>query len=191
MSKLFTFFLLIFNLNLIAQPVTNLDKINNLLHSVCKDVSSVTPSKLYLNFNAPGSLYFLKNRTELFFTENEKELTESSLDTLNFNIEDANIVYSEMFKDGFFGDYFIVRVANLKGTYVLKEKNNVKIAKEFIVTSKDTINYDDINKVENLSLPFTRSKLPTGPVLPTIIEALIAIASSVVTVLLFFTVRSR
>lgn len=191
MSKLFTFFLFLFNLNLIAQPVNNLDKINYLLQGVCKDVSFVTPSKFYLNFNAPGSFYYLKNRTELFFTENGKELIENTFDTLNFNIEDASITYGEMFKDGFFGDYFLERTANLKGTYVLKEKNNVKIAKEFFATSKDTINYDDISNLENLSLPFSHSKLPKEPFTPTIIEPIIALSSAIVTIILFFTVRSK
>ena len=75
--------------------------------------------------------------------------------------------------------------------YLAKDEEKTILTGEFNISKIDSINYDDISKLENFSLPFTRGDLPPEPIAPSIIEPLIAISSAVLTVVLFFTVRSK
>ena len=191
MKKLTIYIFIIFNYTLIAQTDSNLDRINLLLQEVCKKINTELANPIVLNFQSPANLSFLKNRTEVYFTELGKISTKSIKDTLNFNIEEAGIVYSKIIKSGFFGDYFVERSAYVKGTYLAKNEGKAAFADEFKISNIDSVNYDDISKLENFSLPFTRGTLPPEPIAPSIIEPLIAISSAVLTVVLFFTVRSK
>ena len=55
----------------------------------------------------------------------------------------------------------------------------------------DTISYDNFAFIENNSLPFTNANVPSEPFLPSIIEPVIAITAIAVTIILFFTVRTK
>lgn len=191
MKKQIIYLFIFFNYALIAQTNSNLDRINLLLQDVCKKVSSKLDNPIVLNFQSPANLSFLKNRTEVYFTELDKISSKSIKDTLSFNVEEAGISYSKIIKSGFFGDYYVERSAYIKGTYLAKVEKRTAFAEEFTLSIIDSVNYDDISKLENFSLPFTRGTLPPEPIAPSIIEPLIAISSAVLTVVLFFTVRSK
>jgi hypothetical protein len=77
--------------------------------------------------------------------------------------------------------------ANLqKSLESLKEKD-LKISRlQDALTKKDSVNYDNINKIENYSLPFTRGTLPSEPLTPSLLEPIIAVSSAVLTIILFF-----
>jgi len=190
LKKQLIYIILLTNSLLFAQSESNLEKINTLLNETCKEIKSNLISPFTINFQAPGNLYFLKNRTEINFIELEKD-NNTAKDTLSFTIEEAGITYKNIIKDGFFGNYLVERTAYMKGTYLLKQNGKIITANQFNKTITDSINYEDINKLENISLPFTRGTLPSEPIAPTIIEPLIAISSAVLTVVLFFTVRSK
>lgn len=191
MKKLIIYIFIFFNYTLIAQTDSNLDRINLLLKDVCTKISAKLTNPIVLNFYSPANLFFLKNRTEVYFTELGKISTKNINDTLNFNLEEVGIIYSKIIKSGFFGDYFVERCAYIKGTYLAKDEEKTVLTGEFNISKIDSINYDDISKLENFSLPFTRGDLPPEPIAPSIIEPLIAISSAVLTVVLFFTVRSK
>ncbi len=191
MKKLLLYTTLFLNSLLFAQTKSNLEKINLLLNEVCGDIKANITDTVKLNFQAPANLYFLKNRTEIYLLESDIFLNDNSFDTLTFVIEEAGISYENITKTGFFGDYIVERYANIKGTYSLKKQGNIILAKDFNLTNKDSVDYEDINKLENYSLPFTRGNSPPEPITPSIIEPLIAISGAVLTVVLFFTVRSK
>jgi len=180
----------LFNHLLFAQVESNLDRINLLINKTCNEINDTIKHSAIINFQAPSNLYFLKNRAEVNFNQfyNKNNLLP---DTLNFTLEAAGINYNKIIKNGFFGDYLVERTAFIKGTYLLKQNDKILIAKEFNKSVTDSVNYEDINKIENYSLPFTKGKLPDEPIASSIIEPLIAITASVVTVILFFTVRSK
>lgn len=191
MRKILIPLIFLFNHLLFAQAESNLDRINLLINKTCNEINDSIKQSVIINFQAPDNLYFLKNRAEVNFNQFYNKNNLLPPDTLNFTLEAAGINYNKIIKNGFFGDYLIERTAFIKGTFLLKQNDKILIAKEFNKSVTDSVNYEDINKIENYSLPFTKGKLPDEPISSSIIEPLIAITASVVTVILFFTVRSK
>lgn len=49
----------------------------------------------------------------------------------------------------------------------------------------------DVKNLENISYPFTQAQLPAEPFLASVYEPVIAVGVTAITVILFFTVRSK
>ncbi len=62
---------------------------------------------------------------------------------------------------------------------------------EFSITETDTVSYENVSSYENPSIPFTQAEAPAEPFWSGITEPAIAIGTVIITLLLFFTVRSK
>ncbi|MFH0735924.1 MAG: hypothetical protein V1773_15355 [bacterium] len=191
-SILFLFFLV--TCNVFSQPSTNIEQINLLLKEVCNQITNNCGNNIYMEYDSPPNMGFFKNRLELFLTEKGKTIYDSSfanLYDLYFTIENTGVKYKNITKSGFFGDYFVEREVFLTGSYNIKNNGKIIFSTNVNKTVIDSVNYDDINKIENYSLPFTRSPLPSEPLAPSLLEPVIAISSAIITIVLFFIVRSK
>jgi len=178
-----------------GQIEDNLSKINSLVDKSITDiVTSAEIEDASYNIEVPGNLKILSSRAELNLEKNGLIEQSDSVNTeknLKYNLESASVAYTDLFRDGLFGDYILERRVSIKGYSILKEKDKSSITSEFSLSATDSINYADLSAYENPSLPFTQSTPPAEPFLSGALEPIIAIGTVVVTLLLFFTVRSN
>ena len=113
---------------------------------------------------------------------NNYNLSERYDDTLRVRIDTAFVKYSEIYRDGFFGDYFLVRNVNLS----LKLQNESE--RKLFLT--DTLKLSEYPEIETAGLPFTKGELPEEPLLQSIIEPVVFIITATAVVFTLFFARS-
>ena len=181
---------------LFSQTLSNLERINLLVDASTKEISSATQdtTQSYKLVNKTLNEYnILNTRVVAGLSKNGIMIdNDSSLpNKISYTISDAGVEYSDLFRDGLFGEYLMGRRFDLKGHYVV-EKNGVVIkSNTFELSRMDTISYNNFAFVENNSLPFTKANVPSEPFLPSIVEPVIVITAVAVTIILLFTVRSK
>jgi hypothetical protein len=149
-------------------------------------------NKINLSLTLGNAYSIFNNQIISTLIKENKSILNSSMRNVvkvNYVIDAAELKYGEMFRDGFLGEEMIPRTFKLRGNYLIK--NNEATVKKFEFEYADTIHVDEINDVENLSYPFTRSDVPAEPFFSNIWEPVIAIGSAAIAVYLFFSVRSK
>ncbi len=190
-------FLLLFASSLLfAQGKTNLEMINKLVDSSSIKIASEITNRTVeysLQLNSVAEYKELNGIALTSITKNGIKLNTNSTKTnkIDYSITQAGVEYSNLFRDGLFGNYLLERKFVLRGNYSIQNSSSILDANTFYFTVTDTIPYDRLIFVENNSLPFTKGKAPDAPFIPSILEPAIAITAVVVTVILFFSVRSK
>lgn len=180
-----------------TQTLSNLDVINSLIDKSANKVNAEVKEaegEIYLNVSCQSNLLTLKNGVIAAFGRiTEYNIAEENRgeNLLQYSLEDAGVRYRETFRDGLFGDYFVEREVILKGSYFYTKREKITKSKRFSLTVSDTVSYDDLPNLENPSLPFTRNTIPPEPFFYSLLEPAIAIGTIVITIFLFFTVRSK
>ena len=189
------FIFLLFQSTIFSQTISNLDRFYTLIDSasnnLLKDLGDAKKVNLELNFGTDYSVFANQVRGKLL--RNGIQLVGDNSDDknfvrVNFVVDNSFVGYSDPEKDGIFGDFFTERTVELSGNYFISNNPQVK---EFKLTAKDTINVEDVEKVENRSYPFTQGDLPQEPFFSSLLEPIVAIGAAAVIVILFFTVRSK
>lgn len=191
-SLRFLFFTAILTITLNAQSVTNLEKFYTLVDSasnlLIKDLTIKDGVYLNLDFSTDYSVFNNQIRGKLirsdirFATENEAKVK------VDFIIDECLVSYGEPRKDGWFGDFYTERTIKLSGNYFISGKARVK---DFSFEETDIVKVDDIGKIENRAFPFTKGELPSEPFLSGILEPIVAVGAAAITIILFFSVRSK
>ena len=188
-------FILLISVSLLAQSRTNLEVINMLVDSSALSISSQISdlySKYKIDYQSVEEYSPLNNRIENSLVRNEIKISlENAENKISYSISKAGVTYSDLFKDGIVGGYLIERKFILQGEFTIKNSSSVLNADTFYYTAKDTIPHENVNFVENNSLPFTKGAVPSEPFFPSMLEPIVAITAVVITVVLFFTVRSN
>lgn len=179
-----------------AQTKTNLQVFYNLVDSsVARINQNITTNDLQINFTTGNYLAVFRNEVISVFEMLGKTVhpdsvkSNSSLTLVNYTLDNTNVNYGEMERDGFFGDFIMPRKINLSGSYSLS--NNQVKAEKFNLTFEDTVGVDKVKAIENPSYPFTRGEVPSEPFLSSLFEPVVAISSAALAVILFFTIRSK
>ncbi|MBU0476209.1 MAG: hypothetical protein KKF62_18840 [Bacteroidetes bacterium] len=181
---------------LLAQTKTNLELINQLVDSSSSQiVENLTElnSKYQLNISSPKEFHELKHRILNSFAINKIkiDLDSATANKINYSLSKVSVQYTDLFKDGLFGDYLLKRKIFLSGDYSIQKSSEILAADIFNYTLTDTISYDKYSLAENNSLPFTKGNIPDAPFFPSILEPVVAITTVVVSVILFFSVRTK
>ena len=108
---------------------------------------------------------------------------------VRYIIDNAKVNYEDISREGIFGSYFVKRNLTLSGSFVIQGSKT--FSKKFSYFYSDKIKLDSVKDIENSSFPFTHGELPTEPFFSSLVEPVIAVASAALTVILFFTVRSK
>jgi hypothetical protein len=108
---------------------------------------------------------------------------------VSFRIDKTNVNYGALFQKSLFGDFYSKREISLSGNYLLFFPG--MNSHNFNYTYSDTVNINEIKNIENNAFPFTQGKIPPEPLLASIYEPVIALGAAALTVILFFTVRSK
>jgi len=194
-SLRFLFFLLLLQISVYSQTISNLDQFYTLIDSastlLLKDLGDVKKVNLELNFGVDYSVFanqvrgkLLRNGVQLLSDNSE----DKDFVRVNFVVDNSFVGYSEPEKDGIFGDFFTERTIELSGNYFISNQSQVK---DFNLSILDTINVEDVEYVENRSYPFTRGDLPAEPFFSSLLEPIVAIGAAATVVILFFSVRSK
>ena len=194
-SLRFLFFAFIFLQTANAQTITNLDRFYSAVDSastlLLNDLGSTKEVKLDLNLGTYYSVFgnqvrgkLLKNGIKIVNEVNSN----SNAVKVNFVLDECTVNYSEPERDGLFGDYFTERSIDVSGNYFISSKQKVS---DFNIAQKDKINVEDVEKVENRSYPFTHGELPSEPFFSSLLEPIVAVGAAAITVILFFSVRSK
>lgn len=194
-SLCFIFICLLFQTSGYSQITSNLDQFYTLVDSasdlLIKDLGDVKKVNLELNFGVDYSVFANKVRGKLL--RNGIQLVgdnpaEENFVRVNFVVDNSFVGYSEPEKDGVFGDFFTERNIELSGNYYISNRSKVK---DFKLTVIDTINVENVEEVENRSFPFTQGELPQEPFFSSLMEPIVAIGAAAITIILFFSVRSK
>lgn len=189
------FLFLLIQIQAYSQTITNLEVFYNLVDSasglLLRDLNDAKKVNLEMNFGTDYSIFenqvrgkLIKNGIQLIGDNADI----SSVVKVNFVLDNALVEYSEPEKNGIFGEFLTERKIELSGNYFISGKSQIN---DFNLVEKETINVEDVEKVENRSYPFTQGDLPPEPFFSSLLEPIVAISAAAVTVILFFTVRSK
>lgn len=188
MKKIFIIFL--FSGLAAAQTRTNLEIFYTLLDSALteaiKSIPADSGSLFYFEAGEANNIFYNHASSELL-DRNFKDTTMQTAD-LVFIVDQASVIYGEMFRDGFFGSYYIPRELQLKGNYLIKEN---KVHQTFNLVFGDTVSMESVEFIENQMYPFTKGKIPPEPFFSSLLEPAIAIGTAALVVILFFSIRSK
>lgn len=179
-----------------AQTKSNLELLYTLLDSASILIDKKLPEsddEISLSLSFGINYDVLKNYCYSSITTKNKNLnvslTSKLTRTLNITLDEAKIEYPDNFRDGFFGDFFTIRKAEIKGSYLLNSKQVLN--ERFVFEVVDTINTADLQHVENYSYPFTIAEKPGEPFFSSLFEPIVAVGTTAIAVILFFTIRSK
>ena len=191
----FLFIAMLFSTAIFSQSISNLDMFYQLVDSAStqfvNDLGNAKKVKLELNLGTDYSLFANQVRGKILRKGIEtvsENSTQENVVTANFVIDNTFVGYTEPERDGIFGDFFTERTVELSGNYYISTNHTLK---DFHFTSKDTINVEDVENFENRSYPFTQGELPPEPFFSSLLEPIVAVGAAAVTVILFFSVRSK
>lgn len=196
-QSIFFLTLLFYSVQLQCQTKPNLEIFYSLADSAALNAAkNIPPNKknVKLGLNA-GNIYSVFNNRimESFQRAGKNVLAEPKYDSavseVNFNIDKTNVNYGELFQEKLFGDFYAQREISLSGNYLLFSPEPG--IHNFSYSYKDTVNINEIKNIENNAFPFTQGKIPTEPLFSSIYEPVIAVGAAAITVILFFTIRSK
>ena len=175
-----------------SQSESNLKVIQNLI-----DSSSVLilnklnkANKISVEINTPENLVYLRNSILKSFSEKVK-LSDSADIQLKINLDNVDIKYSKLEKDGFWGNHRAERNISISGNYIIYNNSESLAADDFELSSISNCLIEELSNLENTSLNFTKGKIPEEPFFSGLYEPLIAVSAIAVTIYLFFSVRSK
>lgn len=195
-TRLYLFLILLLSLsaNIYAQTETNLDLIYKLIDKSLVGLDSAIGEKsIALSITTPQPLEILKPKIMKSFSDAGyilKPIGDSGI-LLNYNLIYAKVEYKNSFTNGLFSGALIEREISINGMLTVVSSNKVGNPVEFTKSATDTIQVDDIAKIENQSLPFTQAQIPSMPLLSNLWEPIVVVGTLIVTVILLFSVRSK
>ncbi len=178
-------------------PDTNLEIFYKLADSSAyDDIQSLPANQNNIQLNLTlGTAYniFSNEIINCFHSKGKNIISEplkdSAVNKINFVLDNAKVRYGALFQKKIFGDFYTTRYFVLSGNYLVfspQMKTN-----NFSFSFSDTVMASDVKNLENISYPFTQAQLPAEPFLSSVYEPVIAVGVAALTVILFFTVRSK
>lgn len=194
LKKVFIIITLCFGVISKAQSKSNLELFETLIQYSVNDLDTVLifPNKIFLEVTVPNSYDILKGKIiHSFYQRFNIVDKENSNYKVNYYLNLAKVTYNEPTKEGLFSDFKVKRQIEINGN-ALVENNFGKISSfEIKKTFTDTIYIDDISSIENNTLPFTQSQIPSVPFFSNFFEPIIVVGTLVVSTVLLFVVRSK
>ena len=175
-----------------AQEKTNLQIYSALVDSSASELTSFLPDsvkKISIEMNTGTSFQVFNSEIISFLTNKEYTLSPNAPFRLQYYIKNASVNYGDIYRDGILGDYFVPRLITLSGNFNLYGKSF--ITQDFEFSKKDTVNLDSVRTIENPAYPFTQGKLPPEPFFSGLLEPIVAVGTTALAVILFFTIRSK
>ena len=110
-----------------AQTKKNIEVIFNLVDKSLSEVKNSDEQNYVLKFNSVDNLDVIKGRVAY----NLKNSAENAYNELNYTVDTLNVKYPELYRDGLFGDYFLVREIKYSGYYSVINDEQIINNKKF------------------------------------------------------------
>jgi hypothetical protein len=186
-----------YSVHMYGQTKQNLEIFYNLADSAAVNASKNIPqnkNNVKIDLGTGGTYSVFNNRVMESIQKSGKNVSnalkpDSTVSEISFVIDKTNVNYGELFQQKLFGDYYTQREITLSGNYLLFLPGIS--THNFTYSYSDTVNISEIKSIENNALPFTQGKMPSEPLFSSIYEPIIAVGAAAVTVILFFTIRSK
>ncbi len=180
-----------------CQSKDNLSIFYNLIDSASTDVIRNLPAgskfiKLDLTLGTAYSVFtnkVIEDFKNKRITISNNDLHDSSSNAVNITIEKADVSYKDMFRKNLLGSFYVPRYFNLSGSYSIIGKST--LVKKIQYVYIDTVSYDQLKNLQNISYPFTESEIPAEPFISSFWEPVVAVGATALAVILFFTIRSK
>ena len=191
-----SFIIFITAFSLTAQTKTNIDVIYKLIDKSVSKVDSVLGSKqtINLSFTSSPVLEVLKPKIFQLFNEHGYLLTSSTSETntaLNFTATSVKVEYKNPFSDGLFGGLMLGREISFDYSLTITGTDKTIKSFSYLENQIDTVKLDEKSGLENKTLPFTQSSIPSTPLLSNLWEPIIVVGTLIVTIVLLFSIRSK
>jgi len=180
----------------IAQTQTNLDVIYKLINRSVSKADSILGSKqtINLSFTSSPILEVLKPKVFQTFGEHGYSLTASAVEsnpTVNYTVTSLKVKYGNPFSDGLFGGLLLEREVSLNYSLTITGTDKTIKTLGYTENQIDTVKVEEISGLENQTLPFTQSSIPSTPLLSNLWEPIIVVGTLIVTIVLLFSIRSK
>ncbi len=178
-----------------GQSQSDYEIVNSLVdESVNLITESVPPVReISFEFNSPPELRRFKNRVIYALKKNGVEIFENNADIahLNYALDNVSVSFSDAFRESFLGSYKSERTVKLSGNYFISDKGKILVSNVFLLSKKDTLDYDDITGYDNNGFSFLKTRKPEVPFFGSLLEPVIALGTVAIAIFLFFSVRSN
>jgi len=180
-----------------SQTNSNLEKIYLLIDRSVEYADSIACLESNLNsinLSLPNHFDVLKPRIiNSFINKGYKVISRDSVDNklMIYSLLNVGTEYSDIFKDGFFGDYFVTRKLSLTGSVLIQAEKFFYKPNQFYFMVTDTVRVEETENLENKFIPFTRGVLPDPMLLNNLLEPILVVGTLIVTIILFFTIRGK
>ncbi|MDF1611335.1 hypothetical protein [Stygiobacter electus] len=192
---LFLSLILCFGIVSKAQTKSNLELVDSLISASVNELeNSINKNeKVFLEVVSPLSFEVLKGKIYNSFSKKFHLLNtkQDSIQFVNFYLLKVKTSYGEPRKESIFGNFLVERKIEIYSNVVVKNSSNQIKTLEINKSSVDTVYLDEINMLEDKSLPFTQSEIPNIPLLSNLLEPIIVIGTLIVSTVLLFVVRSK
>lgn len=181
-------FILLFAITAFAQK-KNLDiqdsLINNSIISIINN-SEISKSPLGIEVEKHQADWMILQNAIKILNENNIKYLDSSKSYFKFYIKSITPEYEQLNQDS------LIRKISLKLSYVYYSDGKILQSNDILRSYEDRISYDDIDNIQDMSYKFTSSSVPEPPTdfWDVYIEPVIVVSAAIVTVVLFFSVRS-
>lgn len=192
---LFLSLILCFEIVSKAQTKSNLELVDSLISASVNELeNSINKNeKVFLEVVSPLSFEVLKGKIYNSFSKKFHLLNtkQDSIQFVNFYFLKVKTSYGEPRKESIFGNFLVERKIEIYSNVVVKNSSNQIKTLEINKSSVDTVYLDEINMLEDKSLPFTQSEIPNIPLLSNLLEPIIVVGTLIVSTVLLFVVRSK
>lgn len=140
-----------------------------------------------VRINENTNFNYFTNKLVNELSDKNIAINENSQISLKLDVHEFEIMYIEV------GDEYS-RSIKIDASVALVDKNGeLKIIDSIVASFIDKINSDDINLIENEMFPFTQGKVPKPKksFFDELLEPVIVVGAAVLTVVLFFSVRTK
>lgn len=189
------FIILCFGLKSKAQKKSNLELVDSLISVSVNELNNLINKneKTFLEVIIPSSFDVLKGKIYSNFFKKIQLVNEKkdSIQFISFYLSKVKTFYSEIRKESFFGNLIVDRKIEINANVLIKNSLNQINAIEINKFVVDTVYVDDINRLEDKSLPFTQSEIPNIPLLSNLFEPVIVVGTLIISTVLLFVVRSK
>lgn len=183
---------------LVAQeePMTNLDVMRSLAERIGSEVVRSAwiedGTKISNSVLPKETAWYIESAIANGMKKEGGVIVGDSLPTVvvEFGIVRGWVAYTNIRRNGFFGERLVDRHVGLRLTSKLTKTGTILWSGDVEKSAADTVRVDEIQRLESPTIPMTKGALPSEGFFSHVAEPLILIGSIAVAVLLLFNVRS-
>jgi hypothetical protein len=159
------------------------------LTEASKEIDSLSPKSINIKITEHASKNFVFNKIFNLLNSRDYKIDETSPNQLSINIYSCNLSYNTLS----YSDIYLERKFIFDIELVLKKHSSIRVIKTYKSVLVDTLSIADAEYFNQNEFDFAKAKVPdkTLSFFQKYIEPIAITSAAILTVILFFTVRSN